>query len=245
MRGTHLLATAAVLAAGLSGVAAAHTPVEMTFAVAPDEAKQGSRITLSGRAGFGSGGNAGPVDLYFRKSENDAYARIGTTNASSAGTFSTTLTARASGDYQAVYRGNKRRGTASASDYLAVYTTTTADLALYSWSGTRVQCHPSCTAAGPDQTLLPGPVRIRFKHTCAQPKSGGSLGFTADPKIIPKPGAPGWRDFPQGAGPTEFELTPPAPNGHFRLRWSSPAGKDTTCDLAFSATQRNTQKRYL
>ncbi|MBG0562955.1 hypothetical protein [Actinoplanes aureus] len=248
MRGAHLFAATAALLAGLSGAAparAADTPVTMTFAVAPDEVRQGSRIVLAGRAGFGNRGNAGPVDLYFRKSENDPYVRLSSIAATSSGRFRTTLTARASGDYQAVYRGNKLRGPASGSDFLAVYTTSSTDRLVYSWSGTRLQCHPTCLATGPAQSAGPAPIRVTFKRTCAQPKSGGSLGFTADPANARKPGDRGWRDFPDGVGPTEFELTPPATGGHFHLRWSSPAGKDTSCDLAFTAIQRHDQKRYL
>lgn len=257
MRGTRLFAATAALLTGLSGAALpagssgaaparpADTPVTMTFRVTPDEVKQGARITLAGRAGFGDSGNAAAVALYFRRTEADPYVRVGTARAASSGHFRATLTARASGHYEAVYRGNSRRGPASASDFVAVYTTSTADRMLYSWSGTGLQCHPECTATGPRQTLGPAPVRVTFERACAQPKSGGILGFTADPSPTPKPGTPGWRDFPAGAGPTSFELTPPVPGGHFHLRWNSPAGKQTTCDLSFTAVQQAEQKRYL
>ncbi|GLY00041.1 hypothetical protein [Actinoplanes sp. NBRC 101535] len=219
--------------------------VTMMFDVAPGEVSRGSRVVLRGRAGNGDEGNAGPVDLYFRRSAAEPWARAGTTTASGAGHFSATLTASESGDYQAVYRGNKTRGAAVASDYLAVFTTRLVTRMLFTWSGTRLQCRPACTATGPAQALGPGPVKVVFRRSCRQPGSGGSIGFAADPAAARIPGDPAWRDFPDGAGPTEFDLTPAASSGRFRLTWLSTPGADTTCDLSFSAAQRSTEKLYL
>ncbi|MEU4423489.1 hypothetical protein AB0F81_22915 [Actinoplanes sp. NPDC024001] len=245
MRATPLLTAAVLVLAAGAPAHAEPARVTMTFTIAAAEVKQGTRVTLSGRAGFGATGNAGPVELYFRKQEAHPFVRIGATTAAASGAFSATLTARASGEYQAVYRGNHLRGRASGSDYLAVYTTRTADRKLFSWSGTRVQCHPDCAATGPGQTLGPGPVRLTFRRSCAQPDSSGVLAFTAEPGSVPKPGTPGWRHFPPGATTTDIDLVPPVRTGHFHLRWHSPAGKNTTCDLAFTATQQVEQKNYI
>jgi hypothetical protein len=257
MRRTHLLATAATIVAWVAAAgaavavpapAAADQPVTtMSVAIAPLEVKQGSRFTLSGRAGYGDSGNAAPVDLYFRKSEADAepYVRIATVGASSSGRFRATLTAKTSGHYYAFYRGNGKRGFGSASDYLAAYTSTIADRTVYTWSGTRLQCHPQCVTTGPVQKLGAAPVRVTFERECARAKSGGGLGFIADPETPPTKGDPGWRDFPEGAGPTGFELAPAVREGRFHLRWSSPAGAGAGCDLTFTATQRSEHKQYV
>ncbi|BBH71327.1 hypothetical protein ACTI_80120 [Actinoplanes sp. OR16] len=252
MLGTSLIAAAAVLAAGMTGGAqapAGRGPLtEMTFAVSPDSVKAGSRITLAGVAGAGSSGNAGVVDLYFRKGENDDYLRIGRLAAGDSGRFGTTMTANASGDYMAVYRGNKQRGTASGSDYVSVYTTRTIKRLVYAWSATNTQCHPVCRTHSPDVTLGTGPVHVSFQRDCGPTRSGGSLGFTDDPWNKHEPGDPGWREFPEGAGPTEFDLAPTAPAGHFYLTWSSvqrERGQATLCNLSYRATQDTTVVTYL
>ncbi|MEU4695391.1 hypothetical protein [Actinoplanes sp. NPDC023714] len=252
MFGTSLIAAAAVLAAGMPGAPqapAARGPLtEMTFAVAPDSVRAGSRITLGGVAGAGRRGNAGAVDLFFRKTEDDPYARIGRLAANDAGRFGTTLTASASGDYLAVYRGNRQRGIASASDYVSVYTTRTVKRLIYSWSATNQQCHPVCRTQSPDVTLGTGPVHVSFQRDCGPTRSGGSLGFTKDPWNKHAPGDPGWRDFPDGAGPVEFDLAPTAPAGHFYLTWSSvqrERGQATLCNLSYRATQDTTQITYV
>ncbi|MBB2944123.1 hypothetical protein FB565_003852 [Actinoplanes lutulentus] len=248
MLGTHLLVAATVLASGAQAPVVRGPVTEMTFAVSPDAVTKGSRITLAGEAGAGDSGNAGPVDLYFRKSEDDAYARIGRIAASATGRFSTTLTATTSGDYQAVYRGNKKRGEASGSDYLAVYTTRTVKRLIYTWKATNMQCAPVCRAHSPELTLGQGPVHLSFQRDCGQTRSGGSLGFTPDPWNKHEPGDPGWRDFPDGAGPAEFDLAPTKPAGHFYVTWSSVArepGQPTRCQLSYTATQTATEIAYV
>ncbi|WP_229074068.1 hypothetical protein [Actinoplanes sp. DH11] len=275
MLGTSLLAAVAVLAAGTAGTTGttgaggalgapgtAGVPgvpagqvqrgptTEMVFAVSPDEVRQGSRITLSGKAGWGDTGNAAPVDLYFRKTEKDRWARIGRVAADDAGRFRTTMIARTSGDYEAVYRGIKKNGRGSAymTDYLAVFTTRTVDRLVYTWQGTQLQCHPVCRAQSPELTLGRGPVHVSFRRDCGRTRSGGSLGFGADPWNRHAAGDPGWRDFPDGAGPTAFTLAPPKPAGHFYLTWSSvqrERGQATVCDLGYTVTQTATEVAYV
>ncbi|BAL90695.1 hypothetical protein AMIS_54750 [Actinoplanes missouriensis 431] len=275
MFGTHLLVAATVLATGapapaprgpltapaplgpltapaplgpLTAPASRGPLTEIAFAISPDQVTQGSRVVLAGYAGSGDSGNAAPVDVYFRKTENDPYVRIARTAAASSGRFSTTVTAVASGDYEVLYRGNKRRGPASASDYLAVYTTRTVTRLVYAWTATRLQCHPVCRTHGPELTLGTGPVHLSFQRDCGPTRSGGSLGFTRDPWNKHAAGDPGWRDFKDGAGPVEFDLAPPERNGHFYLTWSSvqrARGQATLCDLRFTATQTANEITYV
>jgi hypothetical protein len=248
MLATHLVVAAAVMATGAAAPAARGPLTEMTFAVAPDAVQPGARITVAGTAGAGRTGNAGPVDVFFRKTEKDQYARVARLTAADSGRFGATLVASTSGDYQAVYRGNKLRGQASASDYLSVYTTRTVKRLIYSWSATGWQCRPVCRTHSPDVTLGTGPVHVSFQRDCGEARSGGSIGFTGDRWNRHEPGDPGWRDFPDGAGPVEFDLAPTGPAGHFYLTWTSTQrerGQATLCNLKYTATQTATERRYL
>lgn len=256
MRTTRMLTAGTALAAVLTLPAPASAGLArgpetgMEFAAAPDETAVGSRVVLSGRAGYldRSTGNAGRVDFYFRKGQKGPKVHIGSTTASSSGRFRWTTRATATGDYVAEYRHLKQPVSASAADFLAVYTNRTVEQQLWSWTATDLSCLPSCRAIGPEQSVGPSPIRVELSRDCAQPESGGRLGFTADPQNVRQPGDPGWRDFPQGEGPARFDLEPGVTRGHFYFEWTSPAapaGEPTSCDLSVTASQRHLRKEYL
>jgi hypothetical protein len=255
---TRLLAAGTALAAALTvATPAAAAPLadpapvtSMEFTAAPDEVKPGATVVLSGWAGFvgRDTGNAGRVDFWFRKSPKDPKVPLGSTEAGSSGKFRHKIKATGSGEYGAQYRHRKLPVSASATDHLSVYTERAVDRMLYSWTATAMSCLPSCKAIGPEQFISAGPVKVKLTRECLQPKSGGRIGFTADPANVYKPGDPAWRDFPQGEGPTEFELEPGITRGHFHLEWTSaaaPEGELTSCNLSFTATQTDLQKDYV
>ncbi|WP_430784275.1 hypothetical protein [Actinoplanes sp. G11-F43] len=265
MRRARMLTAGAALAAVLTGTAPVAVPAGSTparadsgpapeaaieFAASPDETAVGSPVVLSGTAGFldRAGGNDGRVDFYFVKGQKGPRTHVGSTTSNSSGTFRWVTRATATGDYVAEYRHRGTPATATAADFLAVYQNRRADQMLYSWTASKLSCLPSCRAVGPEQFVGPGPIRVTLSRECLQPRSGGRIGFTSDPKNVHRPGAPGWRDFPNGEGPAEFDLKPGITKGHFYFEWTSapaPDGELTSCNLSFTASQKSTRKEYL
>ncbi|MEV0899833.1 hypothetical protein [Actinoplanes sp. NPDC049802] len=264
MGSTRLLAAGGALAATLAVAAPVVTPDRavavpapargpvsgMEFAASHDEVAAGTPIVLRGRAGYldRATGNGGRVDIYFRKGRTAPKVYLGSAVAGSSGRFRFPTRANASGDYVAHYRHRKLAITADATDFLAVYTSRQVDRMLFSWTATRLSCLPACKAAGPEQLISAAPVKVKLERACLQPGSGGRIGFTADPKNAFRAGDPGWRDFPKGDGPTDFELEPTATKGHFHLEWTSatpPEGQLASCDISFTASQRSVDKNYV
>jgi hypothetical protein len=254
---TRLLAAGTVLAAALTGAApAAAAPLidppktDMVLSAGTAEVKPGAPVVLSGWAGFlgRDTGNAGKIDFWFSKGATGPRVHVGSTEAGSSGNFRLKVKATASGQYQAEYTHRKQPVKAAGTAYLNVYTEQPVDRTLYGWSATTMPCLPSCKAVGPDQLISTGPIKVKLTRECLRPASGGRVGFTADPKNAFKAGDPGWRDFPKGEGPTEFELKPGVTRGHFYLEWTStaaPEGQFTSCNLSFTATQTDAQKNYV
>jgi hypothetical protein len=254
---TRLLAAGTVLAAALTGAApAAAAPLidppktDMVLSAGTAEVKPGAPVVLSGWAGFlgRDTGNAGKIDFWFSKGATGPRVHVGSTEAGSSGNFRLKVKATASGQYQAEYTHRKQPVKAAGTAYLNVYTEQPVDRMLYGWSATTMPCLPSCKAVGPDQLISTGPIKVKLTRECLRPASGGRVGFTADPKNAFKAGDPGWRDFPKGEGPTEFELKPGVTRGHFYLEWTStaaPEGQFTSCNLSFTATQTDAQKNYV
>lgn len=247
--GTAVIATLA----GATPAGAAPVPqpeTNMEFAASPDETTPGAPVVLSGWAGFvgRDTGNAGKVDFWFRKGQKDPKVYLGSTRAGSSGKFRFPVRATGTGEYLAHYQHQKLPITADSTDHLTVYTNRPVDRMLYSWTATALSCLPSCRTTGPEQFISPGPVRVKLDRECLQPRSGGRIGFTGDPKNTFQAGDPGWRDFPQGEGPVEFELKPKATKGHFYLEWTSapaPDGQLTSCNLSFTASQTDFHKDYV
>ncbi|HWS31834.1 MAG TPA: hypothetical protein VN408_03715 [Actinoplanes sp.] len=256
MGGTRLLVTGAALAVTLAGAVPAHAAPdpdaipEMMLEIAPKEVTPGTSVVISGVAGYldRTSGNAGRVDFYFSKGQSGERTHLGSTSASSAGRFRWTTRATLSGDYSAEYRHLKQKISATATEALTVYTTRSADQMLYSWTASKLSCLPSCRATGPEQFVDPAPIHVELSHECLQPKSGGRIGFAADEATAFTPGGPGWRDFPEGKGPAEFDLKPGLTKGRFYFEWTSapaPAGELTSCNLSFTASQKVIRKEYL
>ncbi|WP_433790409.1 hypothetical protein [Actinoplanes sp. CA-252034] len=261
MGSTRLLTIGTALVATLAGsapAAAAPPPppkteinTGMQFAAGPDETTPGGNVVLSGWAGIEgrTTGNAGRVEFHFRKKGSDEQVYVGATDAGSSGKFRFTTKATVSGEYNAHYRHRKMAITADGTDSLNVYVDRPVDRFLYSWRADALSCLPACVAQGPDQFVTAGPIKVELTRECLRPGSGGRIGFTADPANTYTAGAPGWRDFPDGEGPTRFELNPGLTRGHFHLEWTSgPAADDkelTSCNLAFSATQQHIERQYV
>ncbi|MDI6101128.1 hypothetical protein QLQ12_21165 [Actinoplanes sp. NEAU-A12] len=255
LRAAGALATGTAMVATLAGATpagAAPAPkpaTNMEFSASPNETTPGSPVVLSGWAGFigRDTGNAGKVEFWFRKGEKDPKVYLGSTNASSSGKFRFPVRATATGQYVAHYQHQKQDVGADGTDHLDVYNNRAVDRMLYSWTATALSCLPSCKTTGPEQFISAGPVKVKLSRECLQPKSGGRIGFTDDPKNAFKAGEPGWREFPEGEGPVEFELKPKVTRGHFYLEWTSapaPAGGLTSCNLSFTASQTDIHKDY-
>jgi hypothetical protein len=258
---TRLLTIGVALVATLAGsapAAAAPPPpkteivTDMRFQAGPAETTPGGRVVLSGWAGIvgRDTGNAGKVDFYFHgKKPQDKEVYVGSTEAGSSGKFRYTTKATVSGQYRAKYQHRTRDITADGTWGLNVYVDRHVDHFLYSWTADALSCLPACVAEGPDQFVSAGPIKVELTRQCLQPRSGGRIGFTDDDTNTYKAGAPGWRDFPEGEGPTEFELKPGITLGHFYLEWTSapPAGDKelTSCNLSFSASQKRVQREYV
>lgn len=234
MRISRLITVAGVLVAtvlaGSPAQAAKPKPVKMTFSVAPETSSPGADVTLSGKAARGAKGNAGTVEFYFRKDGTNRYALVGSTRAGKTGTFSATVKASVSGTYKAVYRGNKKRKSATRYDTLDVYKTTTTTKTVWSHTSGEVDClapEPNaCRVVSEDLTIDEGPLMVNFKRDCDQPKGGATLGFTDSPTNTPPEGAawpasPGWRHFSYMMGPTDFDLAPAVTRGHFFVNVNS------------------------
>ncbi|MBO3744327.1 hypothetical protein [Actinoplanes flavus] len=264
MGNTRLLAAGGALAATLAVAAPVVTPNRagalpapargpasgMEFSAPHGEVEAGTPIVLSGRAGYldRATGNGGRVDIFFRKGQTAPKVFLGSAAAGSSGRFRFPTRANATGEYVAHYRHQKLAITADATDFLAVFTSRAVDRRLFSWTATNLSCLPTCKAVGPDQQIGAGPVKVKLERKCRQPKSGGRIGFTADQKNAYRAGDLGWRDFPKGDGPTEFELKPAATKGHFYLEWTSatpPEGQLSSCDISFAVSQRTTEKEYV
>ncbi|MEU4619751.1 hypothetical protein AB0G04_07215 [Actinoplanes sp. NPDC023801] len=257
MGSTRLLAAGTVLAAALSGAApAAAAPLadpprtDMMFSAGTAEVKPGTMITLSGWAGWigRDTGNAGKVDFFFSKGTTGPRVRIGSTEAASSGEFRFRVKATASGQYAAEYQHRKQPVKASGTAYLNVYTEKPVTQTVFGWNAFTMPCLPACTAVGPDQLISPAPIKVKLTRECLQPTAGGRVGFTGDAKNTFKSGDPGWRDFPEGEGPVEFELKPGVTRGHFYLEWTStpaPKGGLTSCNLSLTATQTDLRKDYV
>ena len=253
---TRLLAAGTILAAALTGAApAAAAPpadpeTDMVLSAGTAEVKPGTMITLSGWAGWlgRDTGNAGKVEFFFRKGATGPRVRIGTTEAASSGDFRLKVKATASGQYAAEYQHRKQPVKANGTAYLNVYTEKPVERTLFGWNAFTMSCLPACEAVGSEQLISPGPIKVKLTRECLQPTAGGRVGFTTDPKNAFKAGDPGWREFPKGEGPTEFELKPGITRGHFYLQWTStaaPEGQFTSCNLSFLATQSDVQKDYV
>ncbi|MFC4071258.1 hypothetical protein [Actinoplanes subglobosus] len=261
MGSTRVLTIGVALVATLTGsapAAAAPPPpkneivTDMEFKVGPAETTPGGRVVLSGWAGIvgKDTGNAGRVDFYFQGNKpEDKQVHLGSTQAGSSGKFRWTTAATVSGDYMAKYQHRTRDISADGFWGLKVYVDRPVDQFLYSWTADALSCLPKCTTEGPEQFISAGPIKVTLNRECLRPKSGGRIGFTADATNTYQPGAPGWRDFPEGEGPTEFELNPGITRGHFYLEWTSaaPASDNelTSCNLSFSASQKRTQREYI
>ncbi|SFE77409.1 hypothetical protein SAMN05421541_103509 [Actinoplanes philippinensis] len=259
MSSTRLLTVGAAMVAAMAGstpAAAAPPPppellTTMQFTAGPDEVAPGGKVVLSGQAGIEgrSTGNAGRVEFSFRKKGTTEEVSVGATDAGSSGKFRFTTKATVSGEYVAHYRHRTRDITADGTDSLNVYVDRPVDRFLYSWTAQALSCLPTCVAQGPDQFVTTGPIKVKLTRECLRPNSGGRIGFTADPANTYTAGAPGWRDFPNGEGPTDFELNPGITRGHFYLEWTSGPAADakelTSCNLAFSATQQQTERQYI
>lgn len=249
--GTALVATLADATPARAAAEPARTPVtSMEFTASPDETAAGGPVVLSGRAGFAGRvtGNAGTVRFYFRKGQQGSKVYLGSAAAADSGHFRHTVRATATGEYLAEYRNHRQSALASATDFLAVYTNRPVDRMLYTWTATALSCLPACKATGPEQFISRGPVRVTLKRDCLQPKSGGRIGFTSDPANTFTPGDPGWREFPDGEGPTTFELKPGITKGHLHLEWTSkpaPAGQLTSCNISLTAAQTTISKDYI
>ncbi|GGN42182.1 hypothetical protein FHR83_007277 [Actinoplanes campanulatus] len=222
----------------------------MEFSAPHDEVEAGTPIVLSGRAGYlnRATGNGGRVDIFFRKEQTAPKVYLGSVTAGSSGKFRFPTRANATGEYVAHYQHRKLAITADATDFLAVFTSRQVDRRLFSWTATNLSCLPTCKAVGPDQLISAGPVKVKLERKCLQPKSGGRIGFTADQKNAYRAGDLGWRDFPEGDGPTEFELKPTTVKGHFYLEWTSatpPQGQFSSCDISFAVSQTSTDKNYV
>ncbi|GIF36824.1 hypothetical protein [Actinoplanes xinjiangensis] len=262
MGSTRLLTIGTALVATLAGsvpAAAAPPPpppktalqTGMQFAAGPDETTPGGQVVLSGWAGIEGRdtGNAGRVEFRFRKTPADKAVVIGSTEAGSSGKFRYTTKATVSGEYTAHYKHRKLDITADGTDSLNVYVDRPVDRFLYSWTAENLSCLPTCSTAGPEQFVGTGPIKVKLTRECLRPQSGGRIGFTNDAANTYKAGAAGWRDFPNGEGPTEFELKPGITRGHFYLEWTSGAPASdmelTACNLAFSATQQHIERKYV
>jgi hypothetical protein len=251
--GTALVVALAGSAPAVAAPPPAKTEIQtgMEFTAGPDETTPGGQVVLSGWAGIEgrTTGNAGRVEFFFRKKPTDPKVPIGTTEAGSSGKFRYTAKATVSGEYSAHYKHRKLAITADGTDSLNVYVDRPVDRFLYSWTAESLSCLPTCTAEGPEQFVSATPIKVKLTRECLRPKSGGRIGFTADPENAYTAGAPGWRDFPDGEGPTEFELNPGITRGHFYLEWTSgaPAGDAelTACNLSFSATQQHVERQYI
>lgn len=260
MGSARLLTVGAALTTALAGpvpATAAPPPPKteiqtgMRFSAGPDETTPGGRVVLSGWAGIEgrATGNAGRVEFYFRPKPAGPKVLVGTTEAGSSGRFRYLAKATVSGEYSAHYRHRKLDITADGTDSLNVYVEQPVDRFLYSWTAESLSCLPTCTADGPEQFVSAAPIKVQLTRECLRPRSGGRIGFSAGPGTEYRPGAPGWRDFPDGEGPTEFELNPGVTRGRFHLEWTSGApagdGELTSCNLSFTATQQHVERRYL
>ncbi|WP_328460523.1 hypothetical protein OHA21_30040 [Actinoplanes sp. NBC_00393] len=256
MRVKHLITVAGVLIATvLAGSPAQAAPkpkaVTMTFSASPAGVAPGAQVVLSGKAARGAKGNAGIVDLYFRKDNVRNYSRIGSVRATAAGKFSRTVKATFSGTYKAVYRGNSKRKPATRFDGLAVYKTTTTTETVWSHESGEVDCLApkpnACQVVSDDITIADGPLMVHFTKGCDQPKSGAAVAFTDSPTNTRPDGAaypasPGWRLFPYGVGPADFDLAPDVTHGHFFINVNSSAyyPGPGMCRFSFTATQEIT-----
>ncbi len=166
------------------------------------------------------------MDLYFRRNGVATYTRIATVAAAAgSGTFRRTVEATYSGTYKAVYRGNEHRKPATRDDGLAVHVTETVTRTVFSHASGEVDCFAEsqpCFVQSAETTIADGPLMVTFHATCRQPKSGRAVAaFTDSPDNTPPPFAagypasPGWRHFPYGMGPGEFDLAPDITHGHF------------------------------
>ncbi len=104
-----------------AGASVVKTPVAMTIDAAPEPALQNSAVTVTGRAWYAATGNAGPVEIRFAPT-GKAPTLIRTNRSNSRGDLQSTVVARTSGSWRAVYKGSggsecvSRLGHQSASD---------------------------------------------------------------------------------------------------------------------------------
>ncbi|GAA1634113.1 hypothetical protein [Actinoplanes couchii] len=223
---------------------------DIEFTAAPKETTPGATVVFTGVAGIidRDSGNAGRVDFYFVRGQKGPRKFAGSATASNSGRFRWSTKATVSGDYIAEYRNRKLAIVANATEYLSVYTHRATDQKLYSWTAGKMSCLPACKTVGPEQFVDAAPIHVTLSRECLQPKSGGRIGFADSQQNAFKPGDPGWRDFPEGQGPAEFDLNPGLTRGRFYFEWTSapaPAGELTQCNLSFTATQRIVRKVYL
>lgn len=128
----------------LAGVALVPPPAQaaphastIAFNAHPEPIAAGSSVTLSGKAGYGSSGNAAAIRFYFRRFNATSYTLIASTTATSSGAFSKTAKQTTSGYWKAVYAGNSARRPATSSiDYVEARAWRNVPSTRFSRSGT-------------------------------------------------------------------------------------------------------------
>jgi hypothetical protein len=181
------IAVAVVVVVGVSGGAAASAatpakprPVTVSLHVVPAPAVHpsvqgkpfvpvGDGLTVTGRAAYGSTGNVGRVDLYFRSynSNDPALVQVATLTTAANGDFQTRLLAHATGWYEAYYRGNAARESGYAADAIFVWKDVTYTEAIYAHMDT---CPASavapCRFASPELTVRAGQLQYVEQQSC-------------------------------------------------------------------------------
>ncbi|GAA1645233.1 hypothetical protein [Actinoplanes couchii] len=246
-----------VLAPGAAHAAPKKRAVTITFAAAVDEARQGAAVLLSGRAGWSPAGNAATVDVFFRKNGSPGYTLLTSTKADARGSFRKTITAVSGGTFKAVYRGNSKRKTATATDGLRVWTLKTVTRTVFSHSEAGADCSAvpnRCRYTGPTVTLAHSPITVTGKMHCSTPKPGMGIAFTDAPdNSVPpaNPGTPqagpGWVVQSYYAVGTVVLSDPLSWTGHFHAGVGCPPYGQTRpiADWSVIATQDVPEKRFV
>jgi hypothetical protein len=196
VRASRWATIAVTTAVGLLGgpaqaASGAQHAVTMTFAISPGDPNAhqtaetstpyGSLITLTGRADYGSHGNAGTVDVYFTTYYYDPHEPtrlVLSLRAGDDGSFRKTIRATENGTYKAVYRGNAVRKTATRSARISVYYEDASPVMFYTGSnacpttaGSRC-IFISATLNNPERA----PIRVNWVAACSAGRysSGGA-----------------------------------------------------------------------
>lgn len=97
---------------------AAVTTAGITINATPEPVTAGSYVTIKGRVGPGSAGNAGTVRVYFKKRTSSTYVWKATIKSTNAGYYSARSKQDTTGTWKAVFAGNHYRTSAFATDYV-------------------------------------------------------------------------------------------------------------------------------